>query len=131
VVIGGATGFPLMMAILLEQPELETSPLFTNLWLRTMQWKEFEQILRPYLAEHDWQDLLTRAQELRVPFAAVLDPQTLLSNEHLRQRGYFAEIDQPGAGKLPMSGNLFQMSATPLRHGPAPKLGQHTPEVTK
>jgi benzylsuccinate CoA-transferase BbsE subunit len=131
VVIGGATGFPLLMAILLEQPELESNPLFQNLWLRTLQWKEFEQILRPYLAEHDWQELLTRAQELRVPFAAVLDPQTLLSNEHLRQRGYFAEIDQPGAGKLPMSGNLFQMSETPLRHGPAPKLGQHASEVKK
>ncbi len=36
VVIGGATGFPLMMAILLEQPELEEHPLFQNLWMRTI-----------------------------------------------------------------------------------------------
>ena len=45
VVIGGATGFPLMMAILLEDPELENNPLFQNLWLRTLQWQEFEKIL--------------------------------------------------------------------------------------
>ena len=57
VVIGGATGFPLMMAILIEQPELENNPLFQNLWLRFMQWQQFEEILRPYLAEHDWEDL--------------------------------------------------------------------------
>lgn len=132
VVIGGATGFPLMMAILLEQPELENNPLFQNLWLRTMQWQEFEAILRPYLAEHDWRDLLERAQELRIPFAAVLDPQMLFENEHVRERGYFAEIDQPGVGKLPMSGNLFRMSETPLRHGPAPSLGeQNTDAVSK
>src|SRR5439155_551040 len=62
VVIGGATGFPLMMAILIEQPEQEGNPLFQNLWLRFMQWEKFEEILRPYLAEHDWEDLLTRAQ---------------------------------------------------------------------
>jgi crotonobetainyl-CoA:carnitine CoA-transferase CaiB-like acyl-CoA transferase len=130
VVIGGATGFPLMMAVLLEQPELEENPLFQNLWLRTFQWEEFEKILRPYLLEHDWEELLTRAQELRVPFAAVLNPETILANEHLRERGFFAEVDQPGVGTLPFAANLFRMSETPLRTGPAPALGQHTRELT-
>ena len=129
VVIGGATGFPLMMAILLEQPELENNPLFQNLWLRTIQWQDFEKILRPYLAEHDWQDLLTRAQELRVPFAAVLNPQTLLDNEHLRERAFFAEIEQPGVGKLPIATHAFKMSETPMRAGPAPALGADTKAV--
>jgi crotonobetainyl-CoA:carnitine CoA-transferase CaiB-like acyl-CoA transferase len=114
-----------MMAILLENPDLENNPLFQNLWLRTIQWREFEEILRPYLLEHDWQDLLTRAQELRVPFAAVLNPQTLLENEHLRQRGFFSQIDQPGVGKLPIAANVFRMSETPLRSGPAPALGEN------
>jgi crotonobetainyl-CoA:carnitine CoA-transferase CaiB-like acyl-CoA transferase len=129
VVIGGASGFPLMMAILLEQPELEDNPLFQNLWLRTIQWQEFEQILRPYLAEHDWEDLLMRAQELRIPFAAVLDPQTLLTNEHLRERAFFAEIEQPGVGKLPIATHVFRMSETPLRAAPAPALGAQTAAV--
>jgi crotonobetainyl-CoA:carnitine CoA-transferase CaiB-like acyl-CoA transferase len=129
VVIGGATGFPLMIAILIEQPEHETNPLFQNLWLRTLQWQQFEEILRPYLMEHDWEDLLTRAQELRVPFAAVLGPRTLLENAHLRERGFFKEIDQPGAGKLPVAGAVFRMSETPLRFEPAPALGQDTAAV--
>jgi crotonobetainyl-CoA:carnitine CoA-transferase CaiB-like acyl-CoA transferase len=129
VVIGGATGFPLMMAVLIERPELESDPLFTNLWLRTFQWQKFEAILRPYLMEHDWEDLLTRAQELRVPFAAVLDPKTLLENEHLKERAFFREIDQPGLGPVPMGCVLFRMSETPLRCGSAPALGQHTQEV--
>ena len=129
VVIGGATGFPLMMALLIERPELETDPLFANLWLRTMQWQKFEEILRPYLMEHDWEELLTRAQELRVPFAAVLDAKTLLENEHLKERGFFQTIDQPGVGKLPLAGGPFNMSETPLRYGPAPRLGEHSHEV--
>lgn len=126
VVIGGAGGFPLMMAVLLEQPELENNPLFQNLWLRTFQWQEFEKILRPYLAEHDWEDLLTRAQELRMPFAAVLNAQTLLENEHLRERAFFQEVGQPEAGKLPLAANVFRMSESPLRFGPAPRLSEHT-----
>ncbi len=129
VVIGGATGFPLMMAVLIEQPELESHPLFTNLWLRTLQWREFEEILRPYLMEHDWMDLLTRAQELRIPFAPVMTPEMLLDSEHMRERGFFVEVDQPGVGKLRLPGMLFQMSETPLRFGPAPALGGQIAEV--
>jgi crotonobetainyl-CoA:carnitine CoA-transferase CaiB-like acyl-CoA transferase len=129
VVIGGATGFPLMMAILIERPDLETDPLFANLWLRTIQWQKFEEILRPYLMEHGWEDLLTRAQELRVPFAAVLDPKTLLENEHLRERDFFAEVEHPELGKMPLAAFPFKMSETPLRVGRSPLLGEHTQDV--
>jgi crotonobetainyl-CoA:carnitine CoA-transferase CaiB-like acyl-CoA transferase len=126
VVIGGATGFPLMMAILIEQPEMENNPLFQNLWLRFMQWEKFEEILRPYLAEHDWEDLLTRAQELRVPFAAVLDAKTLLENEHLRERGFFEKVEHPALGEVPVAAHPFKMSETPLRVGRSPLLGEQT-----
>jgi len=129
VVIGGATGFPLLMAILIEQPELENNPLFQNLWLRFMQWEKFEEILRPYLAEHDWQDLLTRAQELRIPFAAVLDASTLLENVHLRERGFFEDAHHPELGRLPIAAHPFKMSETPLRVGPSPLLGEDTHDV--
>jgi crotonobetainyl-CoA:carnitine CoA-transferase CaiB-like acyl-CoA transferase len=129
VVIGGATGFPLMMAILIEQPEMENNPLFQNLWLRFMQWEKFEEILRPYLAEHDWEDLLTRAQELRIPFAAVLDARTLLENEHLRERGFFAEVEHPELGTVPVTAHPFRMSGTPLRVGRSPLLNEHGHEV--
>jgi len=129
VVIGGATGFPLMMAILIEQPELENNPLFQNLWLRFMQWEKFEEILRPYLAEHDWEDLLNRAQELRIPFAAVLDAKMLLENEHLRARGFFEEVEHPELGRVPVGVHPFKMSETPLRVGRSPLLGEHTQEV--
>jgi formyl-CoA transferase len=129
VVIGGATGFPLMMAILIEQPEVEGNPLFQNLWLRFMQWEKFEEILRPYLAEHDWEDLLTRAQELRIPLAAVLDAKTLLDNQHLRERGFFAEVEHPELGKLRLAAHPFKMSETPLLVGRSPLLGEQTHEV--
>ncbi|MHC4479794.1 MAG: CaiB/BaiF CoA transferase family protein, partial [Planctomycetota bacterium] len=129
VVVGGSTGFPLGIAVLLEQPELEQNPLFQNPWMRLIQWRQFEEILRPYLLEHDCEELLTRAQELRIPFAAVLDPRTLLENEHLKERGFFREVEQPEVGPVRMAGAPFKMSETPLRHGPAPTLGQHTHDV--
>ena len=129
VVIGGASGFPLGMAILLEQPELESHPLFVNFWMRTIRWRQFEEILRPYLLEHDWRDLLTRAQELRISFGPVMRPRLLLEDEHLKERGFFQEVEQPEVGWVATCGAPFKMSATPLRVGPAPALGEHSQEV--
>ncbi len=129
VAIGGAFGFPLGMAILIEQPELEQNVLFQNLWARFIGWQQFEALLRPYLREHDCHDLLTRAQELRMPFAAVLDPQSLLENDHLKQRAFFQPVDQPDLGELPLPAAVFKMSETPLRCGTAPRLGEHTHDV--
>ncbi len=129
VVIGGAGGFPLGMAILLEQPELESNPLFVNFWMRTIQWQQFEEVLRPYLLEHDWRDLLTRAQELRMPFAAVMSPRLLVESEHMKERAFFQEVEQPELGPVQVTGAPFKMSETPLRQGPAPTLGEHTQDV--
>ena len=129
VVVGGANGFPLGVAILLEQPELESNPLFVNLWMRYIQWQKFEEILRPYLLEHDWRDLLTRAQELRMPFAPVMSPRLLQESEHLKERAFFQEVEQPEVGAVRMAGVPFKRSETPLRQGPAPALGQDTQDV--
>jgi crotonobetainyl-CoA:carnitine CoA-transferase CaiB-like acyl-CoA transferase len=129
VVVGGAGGFPLGMAILLEQPELESHPLFVNFWMRIILWRQFEAILRPYLMEHDWRELLTRAQELRIPFGPVMSPELLLEDEHLKERGFFQEVEQPEVGRIMACGAPFKMSETPLRSGPAPLLGEQTQEV--
>jgi crotonobetainyl-CoA:carnitine CoA-transferase CaiB-like acyl-CoA transferase len=128
VVVGGAGGFPLGMALLVEQPELESNPLFVNFWMRVLQWRQFEEILRPYLLEHDWRDLLTRAQELRMPFAPVMSPRLLSECDHLAEREFFEEVAEP-SGPLRLAGAPFKMGETPLRRGPAPPLGEHTHET--
>ena len=113
----------------LEDPNLERHPLFVDGWQRPIQWQQFEEILRPYLLEHDWQEILARAQRLGLPFAAVHGPQTLLESEHLKERGFFQEVKQPGLGRLPLASAPFRMSETPLRSGPAPLLGEHSPDL--
>jgi crotonobetainyl-CoA:carnitine CoA-transferase CaiB-like acyl-CoA transferase len=54
-----------------------------------------------------------------------MTPATLLAGEHLRERHFFGEVEQPGIGRLPVVGNIFRMTETPLRFGPAPRLGEH------
>ncbi len=128
-VIGGSTGFPLMIAVLIERPEMESDPLFQNLWLRTLKWKDFEAIIQPWLSEHDWEDILSQAQELHVPFAAVLDAKTLLENEHLQDRGFFKNVDHPELGTISVAAFPFRMSETQPRVGRSPLLGEHNAGV--
>jgi len=129
VVVPGPQGFPTGMAILVGQPELETHMLFTNFWMRAIQWQEFDALVQPWLSQHGWEEILTLAQELRMPFGPVLSPETLLANAHLAERGFFQEIEHAAAGKLTHCGPPFLMSETPLQTGPAPTLGQHNDEV--
>ena len=64
-----------------------------------------------------------------MPFAPVMSPRLLLESEHLKERGFFREVEQAEMGRTQVAGAPFKMSETPLPHGPAPTLGEHTHDV--
>jgi hypothetical protein len=70
-------------------------------------------------------------QKAGVIAAAVLNPKQVLLDPHLRERGAFEMIDQPGVGVRPVSRQLgAKFSAfEPDSARPAPKLGEHNREV--
>ena len=124
----GATGFPMNVALLLDRPELADHPLFVDANERQIRWREFDAIVQPWLLEHTVEEVLLKAQSLRMLFAPVPSPPDLLSNVHLEARGFFGEVEQPGVGRFAMVGPPFEMSATPLVRAPAPGLGEHNAE---
>jgi crotonobetainyl-CoA:carnitine CoA-transferase CaiB-like acyl-CoA transferase len=75
-------------------------------------------------------DLFLSLTELQCPAGMALTTADLFSDPHLRQRGFWVEVDQPGAGKIEMPGPSFQLSQTPFTvRRPSPAVGQHTDEV--
>jgi crotonobetainyl-CoA:carnitine CoA-transferase CaiB-like acyl-CoA transferase len=80
--------------------------------------------------EQKVQDLYHKAQARRIPFAPVSTMGDLLNSEHLKVRGFFAEIAHPQAGTFSYPTAPYRFSDTPwsLRR-PAPCLGQHNTEV--
>ena len=65
-----------------------------------------------------------------IPGAPVLMVNEILSNEHLKSRDFFVDIDHPDAGTLTYPGVPFGLSNTPHEEfKPAPRLGQHNDEV--
>jgi benzylsuccinate CoA-transferase BbsE subunit len=104
--------------------------LFEDRSARGRNFDALQIFLQEWCAERSVQELYDAAQRKRVPFAPVSTMGDLLASGHLKARGFFATLAQPGAGDVTMPGAPYQLSATPwtLRR-PAPALGQHTAEV--
>ncbi|MEX2245374.1 MAG: CoA transferase [Dehalococcoidia bacterium] len=137
VMIPGATGFPSPlnpgvaspMGLLLEDVELDKSPLFTQMGERMLNWQQFDELVQPYLSTHTAVDIVMTAQALRMPFAFVPTASDLLSDDHLAERRFFETVQHPKAGELKLPGAPFRMSETPLQTAPAPLRGEANEEV--
>jgi crotonobetainyl-CoA:carnitine CoA-transferase CaiB-like acyl-CoA transferase len=70
-----------------------------------------------------------RAGATRAPISPVNTIADLLASEHLRERGFFREIDHPVAGTLSYAGPPAHMSASPPAARRAPLLGEHNADV--
>lgn len=128
VVIPGLGNMPLM-ALLVEQPELEDHPLFQSTFARQERPDEFDALILPWLMKHDRADILARAEELRMPFGVVNTIDEVAADPHLRERSYFVEIDHPEAGKQVCPGLPFKVAGQTKGVSPPPLLGEHNEEI--
>jgi crotonobetainyl-CoA:carnitine CoA-transferase CaiB-like acyl-CoA transferase len=132
VVIPGAAGFPSAMArdtlspmaLLMEDPELNAHELFVGAGERMIRWREFEELVKPYMSTHSAMEIVMTAQALRMPFAYVPSASDLLQDEHLAERNFFAK-----AGEYALPGAPFRMSETPLTLEQAPARGNANADV--
>jgi CoA:oxalate CoA-transferase len=115
---------------IMGNPEWASEALFATRLDRAENWDALKLFLEPWVKEQSVQELYHKAQARRIPFAPVSTMGDLFNSEHLKARGFFAEITHPVAGTLLYPTAPAQFSATPwtLRR-PAPCLGQHNAEV--
>jgi crotonobetainyl-CoA:carnitine CoA-transferase CaiB-like acyl-CoA transferase len=136
-VIPGAGAFPnpleqgslSPMALLLGDFDLDKDLLFLSMRERLLRPWDLDAILEPWLMSHDSAEIVELAQQLRMPFAHVPTVAQLLESEHLRERGFFVEVEHPQAGRLTQTGAPFEMSEAPFRAGPAPTLGEDNTDI--
>jgi crotonobetainyl-CoA:carnitine CoA-transferase CaiB-like acyl-CoA transferase len=97
---------------------------------RSVHRNEVQPYVEEWAAHYTAEDIYRRSQDAGVPAGPVRTVADVMGWEQARQRGFFAEIEHPEAGRLeyPTAGYLF--SETPWRaERPAPLLGQHNDEV--
>jgi CoA:oxalate CoA-transferase len=111
-------------------PEWAEMEIFRDRLARGQNWDVLKIFLNEYTATRSVEDLYREAQEHRIPFAPVSTMGDLLSSDHLRERGFFATIDDGDGGTVTMPGAPYRHARTPWRiRRRAPRLGEHTEEV--
>ena len=113
----------------MEKPELIEDPLFLTAADRSDNYEMLEFHLLDWLADHETEDLFREAQKRRLPFGIPVNSEKLLQSEHLRERGYFVEVDHPATGKITYPGAQVKMGDLHYELKRAPLLGEHNEEI--
>ncbi len=90
----------------------------------------FSTLWYPWLMERTKDEVVEACQAGHVLCAPLNTSEDLLKEDHLKERGFWTEIDHPVVGKLNYTGRLALSEELPwAARSAAPLLGQHTKEI--
>lgn len=112
------------MLDVLDDDNLRAAFAHPDAFVRPETKEAIDAALYPWLFSHTRAEMTLRAQAAGWPFAGVNTPQEVLAADHLHQRGFWVDVDDPAIGRVKLPG-------PPYRHGeggwrlrrPAPTLG--------
>ncbi|HLI79613.1 MAG TPA: CoA transferase, partial [Candidatus Binataceae bacterium] len=110
-------------------PEWAHEEIFQDRLARGRSADALSALMQEWVSEWKTQDLYHEAQRRRIPFAAVNEMKDLYANEHLAERDFLVELDQPGLGRIKMPGAPSKYASGWSIRTPAPRLGQHNREL--
>ena len=115
---------------LMGNPEWASDELFRDRLSRAQNNDALKALMSEWIASWKVQDLYRAAQQNRIPFAPINTMRSLYESEHLRERQFFVELEQPAIGRLRLPGmpSRYGNSSWAIRR-PAPRLGEHNREV--
>jgi crotonobetainyl-CoA:carnitine CoA-transferase CaiB-like acyl-CoA transferase len=117
---------------LMGNPDWANDDLFKDRLMRGQNMDALKALMAEWLSGWKVQDLYREAQRRRIPFAPINRMRNLLESEHLRERDFFADVDQPGMGRLRLPGMPSRYGNTPWSiRRPAPRLGEHDAELAR
>jgi crotonobetainyl-CoA:carnitine CoA-transferase CaiB-like acyl-CoA transferase len=112
------------------QPAMAADPRFVSAALRKENEDELDRIIGAWTARRDrWEitELLQRAGVAAIPTFSNKD---IITDRHLRERGFLVDLDHPDVGVRTYPGVPWTMSVTPCKlRRVSPCLGQDTDDV--
>ena len=115
---------------LIGQPDLIKNPKFDSDPHRSINDVELKQILEAYFKDYTVEEAMKMMEERGIPCGPLCTVDDACKNPSILQRDMLVEIDQPGMGRVKITGNPMKLSETPPdpAHA-APLLGQDTKSV--
>ena len=117
------------LTTIVGRPELGADPRYEDRRDRVAFVDEIDAMIEAWTSARSKHEVLAVLAGAGVPCGAVLDSVEVLSDPHLRQRGFITDLEHPRRGVYPMPGNPVRLSASPTEVARAPLLGEHNAEV--
>jgi benzylsuccinate CoA-transferase BbsE subunit len=110
-----------------------TAPEWQDVIYRADHAEHLFDVLDEWVKDYYRDELLERAQMLRLPYATVRSPESLFDDEQLCARGYFVSVEHPELGRsFRYPGAPFRFSASPWHvYRRPPLVGEHTSEILR
>src|SRR5512132_2937962 len=88
-------------------------------------------LLNKFAEKHTKRELMAILNPLDVPCGPIMSTEDLATDEHVRGRDMWVELDHPQRGKWWNVGMPIKLSASPAKIRRSPTLGEHTEEILK
>jgi formyl-CoA transferase len=112
-------------------PDLATDPKFANIGERRKNQGEMWALITKFASNHTKREFMAILNPLDVPCGPIMSTEDLATDEHIRGRDMYVELDHPQRGKWYNVGMPIKLSESPAVIKRSPLLGEHTDEVLK
>jgi crotonobetainyl-CoA:carnitine CoA-transferase CaiB-like acyl-CoA transferase len=107
-----------------------TDPAYSDVEHRQANFDHVQDAIEVFFLLQTAESAYHEGQRRGLPIGIVNAPEDVLEDEHLRQRGFFLDVDHPGHGAVTHPGVPYRFSAlAPAPLTPAARLGEHTAAV--
>jgi formyl-CoA transferase len=110
---------------------LASDPRFERISERRKNQNEMWALITKFAAKHTKREFMAILNPLDVPCGPIMSTEDLASDEHVRGRDMWVELDHPQRGKWFNVGMPIKLSASPAAIRRSPTLGEHTDEVLR
>ncbi|MBI2857719.1 MAG: CoA transferase [Chloroflexi bacterium] len=115
---------------LIGREDLGTDPRFASSELRRRNRDYMNSVAGDWLADKTRAEAVNLLVQHGIPAAPVNTVTEAFADPQIKARNMIVDVDQPGIGKIPVSGVVVKMSGSPgLIRTPAPAPGQHNREI--
>ncbi len=110
----------------LGNPAWASERRFADAFSRWKNQEEMDRLIGEWTKQHTHYEVMEILQKVGVAAMPSFDQAELVSDPHLKERGWFTEVEHPETGKFLQMSPPLRLSATPARiPRPAPMVGEH------
>lgn len=117
---------------LLGRPDLADDPEFSTNQNRVRNRTVLIELLQPLVEEKTTDEWIAVLERESIPCGPISSLDQTFADPQVMHRGMRVELDHALAGKVPLVGSPFKLSASPVEYRyPPPLLGEHTDEILR